>query len=147
MLLCVDPGVRASGVAVFSRDRGLVLARYIAKDELLGLARDVAVFVSEVLIEMPRIYPHSDQRKGDLNDLLDLAAVVGYFEGWFAARGVQVRRIAPADWKGQVPKKIMTERIRSKITPLEVQRISELDYRNHNVIDAIGMGLWHLKRS
>lgn len=137
-MIYVDPGVHACGVAYFA-DAKLCWARYVAVGDDLRL--DVGG--QPLVIEMPRIYPGSGQRKGDLNDLLNLAAIVGRCEAWNAGT---VKRVFPAQWKGQVPKKIMTARILSKLSWEEVARIERVGYKDHNTIDAIGLGLWHLGR-
>ncbi len=135
-MIAIDPGVKFCGVACFAADE-LQWARYVAVDDLDGMCRS-----HELIIEMPRIYPGSGQQKGDLNDLLDLAAVVGYCEGIFGVGA----RVFPARWKGQVPKKIMSARIMSKLSSTEQGRIVRVGAKDHNTIDAVGIGLWHLGR-
>lgn len=137
-MICVDPGVNACGVARFTSGR-LNWARYVPEAALRGL---LSYREDHLVIEMPRIYRGSGQQKGDLNDLLDLAAVVGYCESFFSA----TERVYPAQWKGQVPKKIMTQRILSKLAPGELAAIERVGAKDHNTIDAIGIGLWHAGR-
>ncbi len=91
---------------------------------------------------MPRIYPGSGQQKGDLNDLLNLAAVVGGHEKTFKNHV----RVFPAQWKGQVPKKIMNARVLSRLSPQERLRIEDSGSKTHNTIDAVGIGLYRLGR-
>jgi hypothetical protein len=139
-VICIDPGVKACGWAVF--EGALLLeARYETPHWVCnkGCQRGEAV-----AIEMPRIYPGSGQQKGDLNDLLNLATVVGQVER--ACRFGSLERIYPSQWKGQVPKKIMTARILSKLTPVELSRIVRVGAKDHNTIDAIGIGLWKAGR-
>ncbi len=142
-MICIDPGVKACGFAVF-RDGVLRSARYLNID-----AVPWENWMDELVIEMPRIYPGSGQQKGDLNDLLDLAAVVGYCEGLHqgeeGAWGPR-SRVFPAQWKGQVPKKIMTARILSKLSEIELGRIERVGAKDHNTLDAVGIGLWKLGR-
>ena len=133
-MICIDPGVKLCGGAVF-RGPELVWARYLPK-ELMPIA------LEHLVIEMPRIYPGSGQQKGDLNDLLNLAAVVGWLEG----QTDDSSRVFPAAWKGQVPKKIMTARILSKLSPTELGCIEQIGAKTHNTIDAVGIGLWKLGR-
>lgn len=136
-MIAIDPGVKFCGVACFRCDE-LEFARYVAVDDLVD-----AIDLSEELhIEMPRIYPGSGQQKGDLNDLLNLAAVVGLCESYFN----RSTRVFPAQWKGQVPKKIMNARILSKLSPIEQGRIVGAGAKTHNVIDAVGIGLHALHR-
>ena len=62
-----------------------------------------------------------------------------------------MRFVSPAAWKGQVPKKIHHPRILRSLS--EVEREIVLDVLDllpastrHNVLDAVGIGLWALKR-
>ena len=50
--------------------------------------------------------------------------------------------VKPAEWKGQVPKKIMNERVLSKLSAQERAIVKD----NHNAIDAVGLGLHVLGR-
>jgi hypothetical protein len=145
-VICIDPGVKACGVAWFDGPE-LLVAGYVPKEDLDSWVRHNVVKhgrrATRVVIEFPRIYPGSGQQKGDLNDLLNLAAVVGYVEG----QGLGIaERVYPSQWKGQVPKKIMTARILSKLAPGELARIEHAGAKDHNTIDAIGIGLWKLGR-
>ncbi len=134
-MICIDPGVKACGVAIFYN--GTLSRAFYAPKEKCKLA-----IWEPMIIEMPRIYPGSGQQKGDLNDLLNLAAVVGYFEG---STG-DVKRVFPSEWKGNVPKPIMTKRILSRLTVEESTRIENAGAKTHNIIDAVGIGLWKLGR-
>ncbi len=135
-MICIDPGVRACGIARFDLSGELDWARYLPKEKCSLPPSE------QLVIEMPRIYPGSGQQKGDLNDLLNLAAVVGYFEG----RMWDVERVFPAAWKGQVPKKVMTARILKSLSPGELVRIERVGAKDHNTLDAVGIGLWKLGR-
>lgn len=136
-LFTIDPGVYMLGIAVFEGGKLTGAAYSELEDTPVGGAHDA------LLIEMPRIYPGSAQRKGDLNDIVDLAAAVGFCEGRFYGPKA---RVFPAQWKGQVPKKIMTARILSRLSADEQSRIVRVGAKDHNTIDAIGIGLWKLGR-
>ncbi len=138
MIYAIDPGVKACGVACFTHTGFLNWARYVEVKDLRWLS-PVAV---TLLIEMPRFYP--GRQKGDVNDLLDLAAVVGYCEALFE-QGEQ-KRFFPAEWKGQVPKKIMTARILKQLIDYERDSIVRVGAKDHNTIDAVGIGLHYFKR-
>lgn len=150
-MICIDPGVKACGVAAFCGRGVLRHAVYVPVEHLEDYLDDllygqnlVLRYGQNLIIEMPRIYPGSGQQKGDLNDLLDLASVVGLCESFY--NPTQRERVFPAQWKGQVPKKIMTARILSKLTPAERVCIQSVGAKDHNIIDAIGIGLWKLSR-
>lgn len=138
-LFAIDPGVHKLGIALFFEGR-LIDARY--RDLMFAPVGSVDR-QARLIIEMPRIYPGSSQRKGDLNDILDLAAAVGFCEGRFDG---PIERVFPAQWKGQVPKKIMNARVLSKLSADEKLRIESVGAKDHNTIDAIGIGLWKLGR-
>ncbi len=141
MLIAIDPGVRKCGIAYFNDLGVLTRAHYANHEETFEESRLGDIFV-HLVIEMPRIYRGSGQQKGDLNDLLNLAAVVGYMEAVFPSH----TRVFPADWKGQVPKKVMNARVFSKLTLDELRRVEREGAKDHNTLDAIGVGLHHFGR-
>lgn len=151
MILAIDPGVHACGAALFRPDGRLHAAEYVriatvgrAAGEVRGFVMRANLGHSDVplLIEKPRIYPGPDQRKGDLNDLIDLAEVVGALRATFHTEKV----FYPSDWKGQVPKAVMTARIEDTLTPEERSRIVRVGAKDHNTLDAVGIGLFHFGR-
>ncbi len=75
------------------------------------------------------------------NDILKLAVLAGEIAG----RYTLVRKVKPEEWKRQLPKKVCWERAKSKLTMNEM-RIVKLDATDHNVKDAIALGLWALGR-
>lgn len=146
----IDPGLRHCGVALL-RAGNVPLAGLVKNPEReargpmahLKMAEAVSKQLRawgvpfadmSLAIEYPRIYPHSDQQKGDLNDIVELGGVVSAIVSWLAVEDVQV--FYPQDWKAQVPKKVMTERIK--------KRAPWCESKDHNVLDAVGIGLFAL---
>ena len=150
----MDPGLRGCGVAEFDGfdlkraayvknpvETGRGYTAHSSMGTAVGLWRGLSL--KNALIEHPRVYPGSAQQKGDLNDLLDVVAVGAAI----AAHTPNVVTVFPADWKGNVPKDVMTERIRRALTDEERARIEKCPASlMHNVLDAIGIGLWKLGR-
>jgi hypothetical protein len=137
-LLAIDPGKHVSGMAVFTNGRltwaGLCETQHIDSFEI----------PTELIIECPQIYRRS---KGDPNDLVDVALTVGRFLN--AMHYASITVVKPREWKGNVPKKIMLNRIWKRMSPKEHQIFRHgkiVQSLQHNVIDAIGIGLWKLKR-
>lgn len=154
-MLCIDPGLRGCGVAEFLAGN-LVRAAYVKNPRDVGrgyechrtMARAVQQWatpaVDRVVIELPRIYPGSAQQKGDLNDLLDLTGVGGAIA---ASSEAVVESVFPSDWKGQVPKDVMTERIKRACTPEERATAEKCAASlAHNMWDGVGIGLYKLSR-
>lgn len=157
MILAIDPGLRWCGCAL-GDESGLKRAALVINPEkkIRGpiawreMALEVArwgdldcIEARRTFIETPRIYPHSDQRKGDLNDLLELAGVVGAISSFTRDK---LNFYYPSEWKGNVPKKIMTERIRKRLRPDELAVFESVGAKDHNTLDAVGIFLHSVKR-
>lgn len=154
-LVSIDPGLNSCGVAVWSnelpgnpllwaalaRNHGSTRRTMIESvyDELAvqGYTPD------RLVIEVPQVYVRT-RSKGDPNDLIQLALVVGGFECTF--RGA-VFLTKPAEWKHQVPKPIMQERILKRLSDDEKSHVTKAPKSlMHNVWDSVGIGLARLGR-
>jgi hypothetical protein len=152
MIVTLDPGAHEAGVAVWHRDGILAdayLVRAARRDPWLHLAMLVKdelrdVDVEWVVIERPQVYVAS-RSKGDPNDLITLALMAGAVAGLLEAPFLTEYK--PAQWKGQAPKDVMIERIIRALTVDEHTRVRLPDAKSlaHNVWDAIGIGLYHLR--
>lgn len=112
-----------------------------AKDSAAWKAiREKCHWYSTVLVvcEFPKVYPRG-KSKGDPEDLLQLAAVVG-------AIGPDVI-YRPYEWKGQTPKVISIARTQAALTDEERARVRLPRNKKHqlDVWDAVGIGLYHLR--
>ena len=151
-ILAFDPGVHHVGWASLEEGRlmrcGLVRE---SKDTPLYVAlgarfddRDLAGV--EVVIERPQIYKQA-QWKGDPNDLIDLAMVAGVL-GYLCRRGA-VACVRPHAWKGSAKKTAVHAWIRKRLDAEELAIVDAVDVPpslRHNVLDAIGIGLWKAGR-
>ena len=136
-LISIDPGEHC-GVAYFSE--GLLRAALLFGD-YTDPQHDW--YVSQVVCELPEHRTGSPVR---VNDLIKLAYRAGWHARGFECAWDSVVLVPPKKWKGSVDPDIMIERIKSKLSPGELARVSNYGARTHNVWDAIGLGLWHLKR-
>ena len=92
-----------------------------------------------LVIELPQVYQHG-RSKGDPNDLIRVA----FYAGSCTRIGHGVLSTpTPAEWKGQTPKAICAERIKAVLAVHELVHLYKAD---HNVLDAVGIGLWALGR-
>ena len=157
--LFIDPGSRGIGIALF-RDKTLFAAQYVKNPLTKGdgpeswrrmadAARDWATdktklsSIQQVVIELPRVYP-GPQQKGDQNDLIQIACVAAMIARSFP--GADLTSYYPRDWKGNVPADLMLERIMAKLSNEEAERLISVGAKDHNAIDACGIGLHHLGR-
>lgn len=154
MILCIDPGAKKAGVALFEVDGTLVSAWLAEGQYWSDTADDVmrkmpvsAVKVSAVVIEKMQVYDHSPPAQANACILLSLMA--GRVTGLFAStvRCYHNYEYLPKEWKGQVPKEIHHRRIEEKLTDQEVRRIQFPKNKRGklDVWDAIGIGLYHLR--
>jgi hypothetical protein len=156
-LVAIDPG-NATGVAVFGsgsvllfREGDLLLATVCDEEQCLMHIENHAPVrrgkpAGDCIIEVPQIYP-GQQQKGDQNDLIKLAVMVGRYADRATACGFQVKLVKPREWKGQLPKDVCWRRVRETLTPLELDNMEKLSKsRAHNMHDAIGLGTWFQKR-
>lgn len=168
MTIGIDPGFREMGCSVF-RGTELIAAQLIENPTKKGhdykaaksmfwalvdyLKHEGVTGTSNYLmygepldinmcIEAPQVYRASLQ-KGDPNILVALAGF-SYTMATLAENPILYK---PKEWKGNLPKEIMLNRIEAKLTTAERGRIQcRLKSKLHNVQDAVGIGLYHLGR-
>ncbi len=150
-VLVIDPGTVDCGSAYF-QDRQLVMcgSHKGGKGEIFDrctvIAREVknryaAWCPSKLVVEWPRKYD-SDNVNPDV--LMWLTYVLGEIRGQLAGP-LEFTRVFPADWKGQVDKQIMSDRTWGALDVAERAAVGKLR-KNHNTMDAIGIGLFFLNR-
>ncbi len=139
MLLSIDPGIDTAWAQW--KDGRLWACKLSGNFDL--------TWVSSAIIECPQVYPGTPQKQA--NDLITLAVMVGRYQEQFLARKIPVTLILPHKWKGTIPKDVHNNRVLSRLDPKEreLYQTSVLGVpssKRHNVVDAIGLGLYALKR-
>ena len=157
--LAIDPGLRHTAWSLYVdggmedarlvtnpnlKDRGPQAWRDMA-DEVLAAIPLGPGDVDAVVVEVPQVYGLG-RGKGDPSDLIELTGVVGAIVGrTFAKKYIGY---APREWKGQVPKAIHNTRVLAKLLPFEKGNIKPVAASlMHNVIDAIGIGMFYVLRT
>lgn len=144
-LVALDPGVKNLAWAQFGAG---ALTR-------CGLSREgSAVCHAHALASLscPDVLVLEQMAPRDLPNAADLIAVShtgAYVAG--ALRPVVLLYPTAKEWKGSVPKRIHHDRLAAKLSPAERAVIAEVAVRVpagllHNVWDAVGLGLWGLRR-
>lgn len=93
------------------------------------------------VIEFPKV--HRDTPNAE--SIVRLAAACGAYTALLQAAGFYTEWVEPRAWKGTVPKDIMYKRILAKIPESQYANIERI--HDHNVIDAVGIGLWKIRKS
>lgn len=169
-LIAIDPGLNATGWSAWTRcgdSHQLVAAGLVqmpaswrlctVTERSVEIARQVLgaaflvtgpaatqVIANATVIELPQQYAVTKGTKGDPNDLIDLAALCGTIAGALQTSGSRVAYVRPREWKGQTPKDCTEERARARLQPSELARVTlpKAESLQHNVWDAVGIGLW-----
>lgn len=139
MIITVDPGVHASGYAVWTDEGAL---EHLYYGNMLFTAFDDTL----VLIEKPMVYRGSAVNP---NCLIDLAVAVGGIVQQAAQNNLLAVTVFPFEWKGQVKKGVMLEHIVDQLNPKETECLKALKLpksKEKEVIDALGIGLWYFNR-
>ncbi len=140
ILVAIDPGIH-TGWARFSHGR--LSSCGLGTPPIAGPALAAA---TDVVIEKPE---YRKFEKVNPNDLITLAIRVGKHAARAEAEGISVTYAKPSEWKGSVPKAIHGPRILAALSPEEkdlFDRIECAKSLRHNVVDAIGLGIWFLGR-
>ena len=147
MIVCIDPGTTCIGIAVFDESQNeLVSCDLIRGKDWIDTASKIPNFgkLETLVIEDPRIYPISKARP---NDLMKLAKAVGAIVAKVDAKFTKL--VTPSTWKGSVPKRIHQKRILRAMTDEEKNILNKCPCPKsllHNTIDAVGIGLWYVRR-
>lgn len=135
-MISIDPGKNAAGIAEWAGPK-LIRAYYAPRNEWHRLRCDTAIWVERQYLTKDHPRP---------GDIVELAYAAGLCAGLSTSTGGTITEVLPIRWKGNVPKPIMTKRILSKLDQTELAAIERVGYKDHNTIDAIGIGLYALGR-
>lgn len=162
--VAVDPGLRGCGVAGFAKDGHLAFAVYVKNSEketrgprawvsmayeIRGACLGFAALhgVPVLLLEVMRINVDRVGRLIEAKDPADVLECQGVQGAVAALMPWDSIGILTKDWKGQLPKRVSNIRSRAALTPQELARVTlPAKSLEHNVWDAIGIGLYYARR-
>jgi hypothetical protein len=143
LLISIDPGKTTIAAAVWDLAAKTLLSwrfeKFASFTELASAVLCMPRF-KILVIEKPQLY-HSQRRDVDPRDIIDLARTVGACH----ILAPEVIEFSPTAWKGQVPKPIHNARVLAKLSTSELAVLGQ-GAKNHNVVDATGIGLFYLGR-
>jgi hypothetical protein len=144
-IVAIDPGVDFFGCAHFE-NKELVLCNLLNTEDFLKEELQRLHHIEKFYIELPQVYQQQFW-KGDPNDLIALSVVIGRLAQKIGYHKCEL--VKPRNWKGTVEKTIMLNRIAKLMTKEEEKLFMLLGLsksKAHNVLDAIGLGLWAVGR-
>lgn len=154
ILIAVDPSVNNMGVAVFSIDSKKLLmwqllhpskdCRDNQYDKSLSLYNKVREWivrwrVTHMILEVPEYWAVAGFQARETGSIFKLTFVCGVLYSLKAKDLQELKVVTPREWKGQLPKEVVENRLRNKyLTDVDLKEI------NDNVVDAIGIGHFYL---
>ena len=150
----MDAGLRCCGLSVWhdgrlrgavlarnplTRERGLVAWHAMSRAAVKALAPFVVgpleeyAFIGEQMV--------ARRQQGNYNDLLEVNGVLAAVGGLFN----EAKSYIPETWKGTIDGDVMVRRIPKKLDPYEAVILDAVECPaslKHNVIDAVGLGLF-----
>ncbi len=142
MYLAIDPGSSRA-----ASNTGWAVLDATGALHACGAGPDFPVLSNrKAVIERPQVYT-ARLSKGNPNDLITLAILVGRFQERLEAAGVAVELFLPTTWKGQIDKDRHHPRVDAGLSAGEraiVDRYGRATQgnRNDNVWDAVALAKW-----
>jgi hypothetical protein len=140
----IDPGSNGCGVAYWFD--GIMRSAHYIRGNAFDIIKHAAekVHRAQAVIECPQTYG-GRAAKGDANDLIQLAVVVGHLQmGLSDSEATEwPTLILPQDWKRQVPKDLCAKRAMKALHGYELESVERHvpESLQHNMWDAVGIGL------
>jgi len=141
LLIAIDPG-NDTGIAVFCKGI-LTDAWLVAPYEFIAMAPGYFPH-GEVIFELPAT--RGPGSPVDPNDLVAVAVQAGYVARGFEPSALWYVKVG--QWKGQRKKRVDNAYTLRTLSDIELARLPKLPKGEmHNVLDAVGIGLWLLGRT
>lgn len=158
MIVAIDPGKKRSAVACFNEMTGTLLSVFYLEP---GEAPAMPFSASVVVIEKPNINVNTP----NWQSVLDCGWSGALVAGWFRA---PVIAHEPNAWKATVKKPVHHHRLWRVLSPAErfllpvgvaavidaacksyarTGKVTKYEHHWHNLLDAVGVGLFHLGRT
>ena len=151
LLVAIDPGVNACGVAFFI-DKRVAYAEWMKGDASEVVQRIAALSEDydnpHVVIETP-IVVRGRAFRGQTKSLLQLSQAIGELTGVLKSLHFAVEHVPVNVWKRNTPTEALHKRLMSPgvLSPAEhVLIVWPAPSYRHNVTDAIALGRWYLGR-
>lgn len=144
----VDPGTRALGLALFEHGRlaHVQLVRAKGLEQMLSAILDLnRYWADRLVVERAEVYPDGNAKPNDLGQLLIVAGAIAG-----SVRHTRLMLPYPKQWKGQVPKNIHHDKLRKGLTDAD-RRVLDAAMSfvppslRHNMLDAVGLARWGMR--
>lgn len=152
-LISIDPSINNVGIAIWELPNGLMMhrllhpkvnARESEYDKSLSILDQIkewikAYGVNRMILEVPAHWAVAGFEARETGSIAKLCLVVGLIYSLKHDLD-ELRIVKPHEWKGQLPKEVMVNRLKEGYVPIGI----DLEKINPNVADAIGIGHFYL---
>jgi len=155
-LISIDPSINNVGIAVWGLPNTLMAFKLVHPkvgqrsneyDKSLSVLNQIKELIQEykinkMILEVPEHWAVAGFEARETGSIAKLMLVVGLIYSLHDELD-ELKVVKPREWKGQLPKNVMENRLRGSYLKIGVD-LSEL---NPNVVDAIGIGHFYITGS
>jgi hypothetical protein len=155
-LMSIDPSINNVGMAIWELPNGLMMykllhpkvnARNNEYDKSLSILDQLKEWiqtysVNRMILEIPEHWAVAGFEARENGSIAKLMLVVGLIYSLKPTLD-ELRIVKPREWKGQLPKQVMENRLRDDYLAIDI----DLAALNPNVVDAIGIGHFYITGS
>lgn len=152
-LISIDPSINNVGIAVWELPNALMMYRLLHPkvdarnneyDKSLSILDQIKDWiktyaVNRMILEVPAHWAVGGFEARETGSIAKLMLVVGLLYSMKHDLD-ELKIVKPHEWKGQLPKEVMENRLRDEYTAIGV----DLAVLNPNVVDAIGLGHYYI---
>lgn len=151
-LISIDPSINNVGVAVWELPNTLLMYKLVHPkvgcrnneyDKSLSILNQIkewiqAYAINRMILEVPAHWAVGGFEARETGSIAKLMLVVGLLYS-LKNELEELKIVKPHEWKGQLPKDVMENRLRDDYLAIDV----DLSKLNPNIVDAIGIGHYY----
>lgn len=155
-LISIDPSINNVGVAIWELPNTLLMYKLVhpkvgcrnneydkGYSVLLQIKEWIQTYaINRMILEVPAHWAVGGFEARETGSIAKLCLVVGLI---YSLRDSleELKIVKPHEWKGQLPKEVMENRLRDDYLAIDV----DLSQLNANIVDAIGIGHFYIHGS
>jgi hypothetical protein len=155
-LISVDPSINNVGIAIWDLPNTLLMYKLVHPkvgcrnneyDKSLSILDQIKEWIkiytiNRMILEVPAHWAVGGFEARETGSIAKLMLVVGLLYS-LKHNLEELKIVKPHEWKGQLPKNVMENRLRADYLAIDV----DLSKLNSNIVDAIGIGHFYITGS
>lgn len=155
--MAIDPSINTMGVAFYDK-KELIAAElwkpekefkqsehYIKTGDMVSrlMERAILEHVQHVILEVPEYWGADGFVARESGSIAKMMFLCGGLYCRLIDLGIEMRLVSPRQWKGQLPKNVVRNRLERVFVPNYYTKTEWKDL-DHNVMDAVAIGHFHI---